>query len=67
MTVRLAGEARRALALPRAALRDDGYVVVLDGGRGVLRAVSVGGDAGGDRVEVLGGLSPGERVARARP
>jgi RND family efflux transporter MFP subunit len=67
VTVTIPGERRRVLAVPRAAVRDDGYVVVLQEGRALLRAVSVGADAGDGRVEVLGGLSAGERVARPAP
>jgi hypothetical protein len=42
----------------------DGYVLVMQNGRTSLRSVTVGGDVGGGRVEVLSGLSAGERVAK---
>jgi RND family efflux transporter MFP subunit len=63
VTVRLGDQQRQAVSLPREAVSPDGYVLVLQNGRTALRSVAVGGDVGGGRVEILSGLSPGERVA----
>ena len=59
--------AARRVAYDRAAAppsRRDGYVVVVENGRSTVRTVTVGRDVGSGRVEVLSGLSPGERLAR---
>ncbi len=64
VTVRLGAARRQALVVPRAVLGDDGYVLVVEDGRAVLRAVTVGADVGDGRVEVLAGLAAGERVRR---
>lgn len=59
-----AGEARAVTLVPRAAVRTDGassIVFVLAGDIVERRAISVGG-TDGERVEVLAGLRPGERV-----
>lgn len=61
--VRLDGGRRRSVVLvPRGAVDGEGYVRVLDAGRVVLRAVTLGADAGDGRAEVLSGLAAGERV-----
>jgi RND family efflux transporter MFP subunit len=65
VTVRLGQLERQAVTLPREAVSSDGYVLVMQNGRTALRSVTVGGDVGGGRVEVLSGLSSGERVARS--
>jgi RND family efflux transporter MFP subunit len=65
--VRLGANRRRALAVPRSAVGPDGYALVLQGGRATLRAVLAGDPLDGGRVEVLGGLTAGERVARVAP
>ena len=64
VVVRLGREARRVTSIPRAAVASEGYVVVVDNGRSTVRTVTLGRDIGGGRVEVLNGLSPGERLAR---
>ena len=64
VTVRLGRERRRAIVVDRAAVANDGYVVVVENGRSTVRAVTVGRDVGGGRIEVLSGLSAGERLAR---
>ena len=63
--VRLGELERQAVTLPREAVSPDGYVLVMQNGRTALRSVTVGGDVGGGRVEVLSGLSSGERVVRS--
>jgi RND family efflux transporter MFP subunit len=64
VTVRLGRERRRAIVVDRAAVANDGYVVVVENGRSTVRPVTVGRDVGGGRVEVLSGLSAGERLAK---
>jgi RND family efflux transporter MFP subunit len=65
VTVRLGSERRRVVAVPRAAIAEEGYVLVWEHGRSALRAVTVGADLGDGRVEVVSGLSPGERLVRS--
>ena len=64
VTVALGRQRRRVVSVPRAAIAPEGYAVVVDNGRSTLRPVTVGADVGGGRVEVVSGLSPGERLAR---
>jgi membrane fusion protein, multidrug efflux system len=64
VTVRLGDQQRQALTVPREAISPEGYVLVMQNGRTALRSVTVGADVGGGRVEVVSGLSSGERVAR---
>ncbi|MES2522478.1 MAG: efflux RND transporter periplasmic adaptor subunit [Gemmatimonadota bacterium] len=61
--VELPRGARRILAVPRTSVSDDGYVVVSDGSRTVMRPVMTGG-VFGDRVEIRAGVVAGERVRR---
>jgi len=65
VTVRLGDQQRQAVTVPREAVSPEGYVLVMENGRTSLRSVTVGADVGGGRVEVLSGLSSGERVARS--
>jgi len=65
VTVRLGGQERQAVTVPREAVSPDGYVLVMQNGRTSLRSVTVGADVGDGKVEVVSGLSSGERVARA--
>jgi RND family efflux transporter MFP subunit len=64
VTVRLGDQERQALTIPREAVSPEGYVLVMQNGRTALRSVTLGADVGGGRVEVVSGLSSGERVAR---
>ena len=64
VTVALGRQRRRVVTVPRAAIAPEGYAVVVENGRTTLRPVTIGADVGGGRVEVLSGLSPGERLAR---
>jgi len=64
--VRLGRQERRVLAVPRGAVRPGGWVLVVDGDRSTLRSVATGDSIAGDRVEVVRGLSAGERVAVGR-
>lgn len=66
VTVRVGHQPRRVLSVPRAAIAPDGYAVVIENGRSTLRTVTIGRDLGGGRVEIVSGLSPGERLARPK-
>ena len=65
VSVRLGKEPRRVVSAPREAIAADGYAIVVDNGHSTLRPVTVGRDVGGGRIEILSGLSAGERLARA--
>ena len=67
VTVQLGAQRRRVLAIPRAAVARDGYALVQENGRTALRAVTLGADLDGDRVEVLSGIAAGETVVKAAP
>ena len=64
VTVRLGRQRRRVVTVSRDAIAPEGYALVVENGRSTLRAVTLGGPLDGGRVEVLSGLSPGERLAR---
>jgi RND family efflux transporter MFP subunit len=64
VTVHLGAERRTVVAVPADAVSEDGYVAVVEGGRTSLRAVTTGASLGDGRLEVVSGLSPGERVVR---
>jgi membrane fusion protein (multidrug efflux system) len=65
VTVRLGSERRQVVAIPRGAVASDGYALVWQDERTSLRAVTLGAELEGDRVEVLSGLAPGEKVVLA--
>ena len=67
VTVRLGGERRQVVTVPRSAVGKDGYVQVWSDERPTLRALTLGTELGGDRVEVVRGLAPGERLVRTAP
>jgi membrane fusion protein, multidrug efflux system len=67
VTVQLGAEKRRVVTIPRAAVGKDGYALVWDDNRTTLRAVTLGADLEGDRVEVLSGITAGEKVVRVVP
>jgi RND family efflux transporter MFP subunit len=64
VTARLSSERRHVVAIPRDAVAPDGFVLVVEGAGTALRPVTLGADLGDGRVEILNGLSPGERIAR---
>ncbi len=66
VTLRIGSETRRVVAVPREAI-GEGYALVWDADRTSLRQVTVGGDLPGERVEVVSGLAPGEKVVRTGP
>jgi RND family efflux transporter MFP subunit len=66
-TVRIGSERRRIVTVPRSAVGSEGYALVWDDHRTTLRAVTLGREVAGDRVEVVSGLAPGERVVPSAP
>lgn len=62
--VRVGRDRRRVVVVSREAIAPEGYALVLDNGRSTMRAVVLGSALEGNRVEVLSGLSPGERLVR---
>lgn len=67
VTVQLGSERRQVVTIPRSAVAREGYALVLEDNRTSLRAVTLGRDVGGNRVEVISGLAPGEKVVLASP
>jgi RND family efflux transporter MFP subunit len=67
VTVRLGAEPRQVIAIPRAAVAPDGYALVWVDNKTTLRRVTLGRDLDGDRIEVVNGLAPGEKVVWNRP
>jgi RND family efflux transporter MFP subunit len=67
VSVQLGSERRRVVAIPREAVAKDGYALVWDDNRSTLRAVTLGADLDGGRVEVVSGIAAGEKVVRAAP
>lgn len=67
VTVRLGSERRQVIAIPRSAIAQDGYALVWVGDKTTLRAITVGSNIAGDRVEVVNGLAPGEKVIQNAP
>ena len=67
VTVRLGAEPRQVVAIPRSAVGKDGYALVWTDEKATLRALTLGSELEGDRVEVVKGLAPGERLVRSAP
>jgi RND family efflux transporter MFP subunit len=65
--VRLGSEPRHVLTIPKTAVDGEGYALIWAGDRTTLRALTLGSEVDGDRVEVVSGLSAGEKVIRNRP
>lgn len=63
VTVRLGGQQRRVISIPRDVVTD-GYALVSEHNSTALRPVVLGADLGNGRVEVLSGLSAGDRLVR---
>ena len=55
---------RRVVSIPRSAVARDGYALVWEENRTVLRPITLGVELEGGRVEVVSGLAPGEKVVR---
>ena len=66
VTLRIGSEARRVVAVPKEAI-GEGYALVWDSDRTSLRQVTVGNELPGERVEVVSGLAPGEKIVRNGP
>ena len=64
VTVRLGAERRQVVTLPRDLVSPEGFVLVVENGGTAVRPVTVGAEIGEGRVEIVSGLTPGERVAR---
>jgi RND family efflux transporter MFP subunit len=64
VVVRLGSQRRQVVAIPRTAVAKDGYALVWADDRTTLRALTLGSELDGDRVEVVAGLAPGEKVLR---
>jgi RND family efflux transporter MFP subunit len=67
VTVRLGSQRRQVLTIPRTAVDNEGYALVQAGDRTTLRALTLGSEVAGNRVEVVSGLAPGEKVVRTAP
>jgi RND family efflux transporter MFP subunit len=67
VTVQLGAEPRQVVAIPRAAVAPDGYAMVWLDAKTTLRRVTLGSALDGDRIEVVNGLAPGEKVVWNRP
>lgn len=67
VTVQVGAERRQVVAIPKSAVAREGYALVLEDNRTSLRAITLGREIGGDRVEVVSGLAPGEKVVRTSP
>jgi RND family efflux transporter MFP subunit len=67
VTVRLGSQRRQVVTIPKAAVAREGYALVWDDNRTTLRAVTLGSELDGGRVEVLSGLAPGEKVVQSVP
>jgi RND family efflux transporter MFP subunit len=65
--VKLGSGPRHVITIPKTAVDDDGYALVWSDQRTTLRALTLGAEVDGDRVEVVSGLVPGEKVIRNRP
>jgi RND family efflux transporter MFP subunit len=67
VTVQLGVERRQVVTIPRSAVAKEGYALVMENNRTTLRAVTLGRDIGSDRVEVVSGIVPGEKVVSTSP
>ena len=67
VTVHLGTQRLSALVVPREAVSADGYVLVVQADRTVLRPVVLGPEMGRGRVAVVAGLSKGERIIDPAP
>jgi RND family efflux transporter MFP subunit len=67
VTVRVGSDRRRVVVVAREAIAPEGYALVLNDGRSTMRAVVLGSLLDKGRVEVVSGLSPGERLVRPKP
>lgn len=64
VAVQLGAERRRVVTLPRNAVDSLGYALVWSDNGTTLRALTLGSELPGDRIEIVSGLEPGEKVVR---
>jgi membrane fusion protein (multidrug efflux system) len=64
VAVKLGAERRRVVTLPRNAVDSLGYALVWSDNGTTLRALTLGSELPGERIEILSGLEPGEKVVR---
>jgi RND family efflux transporter MFP subunit len=67
VTVRLGSERRHVVAVPRNAVDPDGYALVWANDKTTVRAVTLGSAIDDERIEVVSGLSAGEKIVRNGP
>jgi len=67
VTVKVGSEARQVVTIPKSAVDSEGYALVWSEERTTLRPLTLGADLPGDRIEVISGLSLGEKVVRTAP
>ncbi len=67
VSVRLGALERRVLAVPREYISAQGYVLVVEEDRTVMRQVRRGADLPQDMVEIVNGLTAGEHLAPVPP
>ena len=61
----LGGDPRPVVVIPAEAVNEEGYVLVWENGRSVMRQVQVGAEMPDGKVEIISGLEPGERLLRS--
>jgi len=64
--VHVGEENRRVVSIPPDAIAEQGYVLVWDHGRAMLRAITLGATLPDGRLEVTSGLAAGEQVVRGK-
>ncbi len=67
VSVRLGSERRQVITIPRSAVNEEGYALIWADEKTILRPLQLGRDIPDDRVEVVSGLAPGEKVMRNGP
>lgn len=67
VTVRLGSEQRQVVTLPRNAVDSQGYALVWSDTGTTLRALTLGAELPGDRIEIVSGIAAGEKVVRTAP
>jgi hypothetical protein len=67
VSVRLGSERRQVITIPRSAVNEEGYALIWANDKTILRPLQLGREIPDDRVEVVSGLAPGEKVMRDAP
>jgi len=65
VTIQLGAARRQIVVVPRTAVAQDGYALIWDNEKTILRPVTIGAELGDGRVEVVSGLAAGEKVVRS--